>query len=158
MLILTPVNEGGEYLGIYLQKELAKRGISSLSVAAFKDYLKTTQLAANEEEAIFKALVSVKDYVDYNQDCVIIGNSPRSVSYDLITQINVEQKEGELEEDHQLLKMREKYADDEELADLLNTYISKDAESHLAGPRAQVLELITNLWTTIRNSSLSYKA
>lgn len=158
ILILTPVTERAEYSTLHLMAELNKRGYNAISVPAFANYLLTVKLADNEEQAIVKALISVRDLPINSGDFIVIGNSPKDIKYDFIFEMNINHEEGVAIADKQLDRMRKKFANDPEIMALLNTYGVEDADSHLGGTVDQIATFVDNVWKANLNNKQSSPA
>ena len=153
ILVFCPLNEEAEPMAMNLMVSLNKKGINALSVPNFKDYLVKMGMAANQEEAIFKALTSATDFASVTTDCVIIGNSKRSIKYDVLIEMNVNNEEGVKQTDYQLEKMREKYRQLDELSPILSCYKADDCESHLGGGVERISQFIEDIWTITQNKA-----
>ena len=160
VLLLTPLHESSEHIAMNLMTKCwhtvlaEEQGYDALSVPNYADYLLQTGIAPNFEASIFMALREIIDWAEVRSNCIVIGNAPKKVPFDIILGVNINHEEGVPLVDLQVEKLKELYGDDPDLGPLINDlYSVDDAEYHAGGSIDQIVELVVNLCQAKKASS-----
>lgn len=129
ILVLMPIDEQHSISSMQLMLDMGAKKGAALPLASYADYLVSTHLAKNWEEASLKALISVDEYMrNGEKHHVIIGNAPKGkYRWDLIVSFD-DGEVFEAYEDRFLEKIKKNYKEKEfnPIIEMLNSLYTKD--------------------------------
>lgn len=127
ILVTMPLNETSEYYSSAIFQGLSEKLQEiTLPMPLFMDYLKTTNVARDNFDAIFYGLKGALNIAhQQGEDLIVLGNIDKSISFDFIFALT---DEGEIIHDFNMEEVQKKVANIDELKKLVyNIYTDEDA-------------------------------